>query len=67
MIWPRGHMGLEALTSLQSCSTVVAKMAELLLSHEGAVNSQNYVGKRLTKKECFKTLTKDVDRPPSCI
>ena len=26
---------------------------------EGAVESQNYVRKRLTKKECFKTLTKD--------
>ena len=27
--------------------------------HEGAVESQNYVGKRLTKKKCSKTFTED--------
>ena len=31
-------------------------------SNEGAVESQNYVRKRLTKKECFKTLTEDGQR-----
>ena len=30
--------------------------------HEGAVETQNYVRKRLTTNECFKTLTEDGQR-----
>ena len=40
----------------------VARIAELLQVHEGAVESQNCVTKRLTKRECFKTLTEDGQR-----
>ena len=54
--------------SIEKCQSEifnVARIAELFTIyevHEGAVESRNYVRKRLTEKERFKTLTEDGQR-----
>ena len=45
----------------------MARIANCYEVHEGAVESQNYVSKRLTKKECFKTLAEDGQRETGMI
>ena len=54
-------------TYIMSMSVSIFNVARIAVAyyyevHEGAVESQNYVRKRLTKKECFKTLADDGQR-----
>ena len=54
----------QVILTVYQCQSKIFNVARIAqqLCHEGAVESQNYVRKRLTKKECFKTLTEDGQR-----